>query len=69
MTTTDPGTMPEPHELTVEESHRLFEERARHETGMSGPAFIRAWDAGKLDVNDDAVLGVAMLLPYGRAHA
>ncbi|MGH8909952.1 MAG: hypothetical protein ACRD0K_26515 [Egibacteraceae bacterium] len=58
--------VPQPRELTVEEARVLFDEHARAEVGMSGPEFLRRWDADELDPDDDAVLGVAMLIPFGR---
>jgi len=33
---------------------------------MSGEEFIRAWEAGELDPDDDRVIGLWMILPFGR---
>jgi hypothetical protein len=57
---------PRPRELTREEGQRLFDQRARRFLGMSGKEFIRRYDAGELDPDDDNVLRVALLLPFGR---
>ncbi len=53
-------------ELTREEGHRLFDERSRQYTGMSGEEFLRRLDAGELDLDDDDVLAVWMLVPFAR---
>lgn len=57
---------PQPRELTAEQARRLFDERARQRTGLSGEEFVRAWEAGELDPDDDDVLAVWMLLPLAR---
>ena len=45
------------HLLTPEEAWESFDEAARRSLGMSGEAFIAAWDA---------LIRVAMLRPVGR---
>jgi hypothetical protein len=57
---------PRPRELTREEGRRLFDERARCFLGMSGEEFLSRYDAGELDPDDENVLRVALLLPFGR---
>jgi hypothetical protein len=57
---------PGPRQLTREEGQRLFDERARRFLGMSGREFKRRYEAGELDPNDDNVLRLALLLPFGR---
>lgn len=52
--------------LTRDEARSLFDGRAQKFLGVSGPEFIRRWDAGEFDPQDDRVLRVAMLLPFGR---
>lgn len=56
---------PRPKQLTVAEARRLFDDRARHLTGMSGEEFRREYEAGRLDRENSNVL-LAMLLPFGR---
>jgi hypothetical protein len=63
---TEAAEEPRPRELTSEEGKRLFDERARRFLGMSGKEFVRRYDAGELDADDDNVLRVALLLPFGR---
>lgn len=57
---------PVPRELTRAEARALFDRRARAELGMSGVEFLRAWDAGELDPDDERVIGLWMILPFGR---
>ena len=63
---TEAAEEPRPRELTPEEGKRLFDERARRFLGMSGKEFVRRYNAGELDADDDNVLRVALLLPFGR---
>lgn len=53
--------------LTRQEARALLDRRARHDLGMSGDHFVRAWDAGKLDGDPSRpeVLRVAMPVPLG----
>lgn len=62
----NPPGGPPSRELSEGEAHRLFHERSLTLVGLSGPEFIRRWDAGDLDPDDERVLEVAMLLPFGR---
>jgi hypothetical protein len=61
-----PQEEPAPRELTPEQARELFDRRARAELNMSGEEFIRAWEAGELDPDDDRVIGLWMILPFGR---
>jgi hypothetical protein len=53
-------------ELTREQARELFDRRARAELNMSGEEFIRAWEAGELDPDDDHVIALWMILPFAR---
>jgi hypothetical protein len=57
--------------LTPEESRELFDRKARARLGISGPEFIRRWDAGEYrnlpeTPESRAIMFVAALLPFGR---
>jgi hypothetical protein len=54
---------PRPRELTREQGRRLVDQRARRFLGISGKEFRRRYEAGELDLDNDHVLGVALLLP------
>jgi hypothetical protein len=58
----------EARELTHDEGRALLDEEARRLLGMSGDAFIEAWDRGEFrdDPDRPEVTRVAMLLPFGR---
>jgi hypothetical protein len=58
----------EVHEATAKEGRALLDRAARHYLGMSGAAFIRAWEAGEFrrQAERPEVVRVAMLLPFGR---
>ena len=58
----EPGVV----ELTREEGRRMLDERTRRELGMSLDEFEAAYDAGTLDTERDAVIGLIMLLPFAR---
>ncbi len=60
--TSEPGVV----ELTREEGRRMLDERTRRELGMSLDEFEAAYDAGTLDMERDAVIGLVMLLPFAR---
>ena len=55
-------------ELTVEEGRALVDRLAHRQLGMSGEAFMRAWDAGEFDEQAERpeVVHIAMLLPLAR---
>lgn len=55
-----------PPGLTDEEAYEIFERRCRERLGLTGEEFLRRWDAGELDVDDDDVIAVSMLLPLAR---
>lgn len=57
---------PAPRALTREQARALFDRRVRADLDMSGDEFIRAWEAGELDPDDDRVIGLWMILPFGR---
>jgi hypothetical protein len=54
--------------LTPEEAWEVLDRAARRNLGMSGAAFIAAWDAGRFDDDPDrpALIREAMLCPVGR---
>ncbi|MFN8633958.1 MAG: hypothetical protein U0893_08900 [Chloroflexota bacterium] len=57
--------------LDDDESHALFDREARRLMGMSGPEFIRKYDAGAFNAELDGPLHcklaeLIMLLPFGR---
>lgn len=52
--------------LSRNEARNLFDARAQKFLGISGKEFQRRWEAGDLDPEDDRVVRVAMLLPFGR---
>jgi hypothetical protein len=60
--TSEPGVV----ELSREEGRRMLDERVRRELGMSLEEFEAAYDAGELDMERDAVIGLVMLLPFAR---
>jgi hypothetical protein len=60
--TSEPGVV----ELDREEGRRMLDERTRRELGMSLVEFEAAYDAGTLDLERDAVIGLIMLLPFAR---
>ena len=68
MTTVHDGV--EVQEITTEQGWEIFDEAAQRELGMTGEAFLSAWDAGKLDDIADRpdVMRVVMLLPLARAR-
>lgn len=58
--------------LTPGKSQALFDRRARSLFGVSGAEFIRRYEAGEIDENDEtldhsAVVEMAMLLPFACA--
>jgi hypothetical protein len=57
--------------LSPEESRALFDRKARAILGISGPEFLRRWDAGEYrNLNDTKetwdIEFVAALIPFGR---
>jgi hypothetical protein len=52
-------------DLTEEEAAALFDREARKRLGMSGQAFLEAWESGQFDDDPDqpAIMYMAMLLP------
>jgi len=72
MATTDTeSTQPQNTVLTPEESREWFDRKPRARLGISGPEFIRRWDAGEfLPLTDTKetwdIEFVAALLPLGR---
>lgn len=62
------GSSVEDEELTREEGRKLFDEAAERWTGMSGDAFLAAWDAGHFrdEVDRTGVAKVALLIPFAR---
>lgn len=62
----DPSSEPQPRELSADEGAALLEERSQQLLGISAYEFRRRYAAGELTFEDDNVLAVAMLLPFGR---
>jgi hypothetical protein len=56
-------------ELTLEEVKILFDQEARQHFGMSGKAFIAAWEAGHFDDDPDQpdLINLVMMLPTVKA--
>ncbi|ETW97625.1 MAG: hypothetical protein ETSY1_21915 [Candidatus Entotheonella factor] len=56
-------------ELTPEEARALFDQEARQHFGMSGQAFIVAWEAGQFDHDPDQpdLINLIMMLPTVKA--
>lgn len=56
--------------LSPEEAKALFDKVARKEMGISGPEFLRRWDAGEWEgIDPDEVPGLVRLwtlMPFGR---
>ena len=58
--------------LSPEESRELFDIKARAILGISGPEFLRRWDAGEYHgISEDTpenrrILWMAALIPFGR---
>lgn len=63
-TRTDQTTplLPEIRELSDAEWGRLADDKARQYFGISAQEFERRLDAGEIDIEDPAVMRVAMLL-------
>jgi hypothetical protein len=61
----------EVEELTVEESHYLFDKACRSKLNMSGQEFINKYDAGyftdELSKDPCFLFDLEILLPFGRA--
>ncbi len=55
-------------ELTLEEGRALVDRLAWRHLGVSGNAFMRAWDAGELDEHAERpeIVHLVMLLPFAR---
>lgn len=55
-------------EVTLEEGRALIDRLARRHLGISGEAFMRAWEAGELDDQAERpeIVHLAMLLPLAR---
>lgn len=61
---------PDAREVSEEEGLRMLDRAARRYLGMSGKAFIQAWNAGKYrDIDEPNVIAVAMLLPFAAASS
>jgi len=52
--------------LSREESRALFDRVARRKVGLSGPEFVRRWEAGAYDADPEAVMELVILLPFAR---
>jgi hypothetical protein len=53
-------------EVSAADGARLFDGWAHRLMGMSGPEFLRRYDAGDLDTDDPAAARLAMLIPFTR---
>jgi hypothetical protein len=67
----DPDRYEGIHFVTVEEGRQLFDQRARHELGISGEEFLRRWGSGEYRRIPDTPEGrkislMVMLLPFVR---
>ncbi len=60
--TAEPGVQ----QLTRAEGCDLVDREARRVLGVGVEEFLRRLDAGLLDLDDDDVLGLAMLVPFAR---
>jgi hypothetical protein len=57
----------EVRELDREAGQELLDEQARKYLGISGAEFLRRWEAGEIDADDDPdVMRVAMLAGFAR---
>jgi hypothetical protein len=57
----------EVRELDREAGQELLDEQARKYLGISGVEFLRRWEAGEVDADDDPdVMRVAMLAGFAR---
>jgi hypothetical protein len=57
----------EVRELDREAGQELLDEQARKYLGISGVEFLRRWEAGEIDADDDPdVMRVAMLAGFAR---
>ncbi|MBK5218385.1 MAG: hypothetical protein JJE35_01165 [Thermoleophilia bacterium] len=57
----------EVRELDREAGQELLDEQARKFLGISGPEFLRRWQAGEIDADSDPdVMRVAMLAGFAR---
>jgi hypothetical protein len=57
----------EVRELDREAGRELLDEQARKYLGVSGAEFLRRWEAGEIDADDDPdVMRVAMLAGFAR---
>lgn len=54
--------------LTTTKARQLFNRQAKQYAQLSGPEFIKRWDAGRFNgkAATPAVMRVVMLLPFGR---
>lgn len=58
----------EPETLSEDQARELIDRLARRYVGISGPEFVRRWNAGEFDrpERDPRLMRVAMLLPLVR---
>ncbi len=57
----------EVREATPEEGRSILDLTARRLLGISGHEFLRRWDNGVYENNDDpSISSVAILIPFGR---
>lgn len=56
----------EPPEVGREEARAIFDEQARKLLRISGEDFLRRWDAGENEGDEERVMRLVMLLPLGR---
>jgi hypothetical protein len=57
----------EVRELDREAGRELLDEQARKYLGIGGQEFLRRWDAGEIDADEDSdVMRVAMLAGFAR---
>jgi len=64
---TEIGAEIEVRELDREAGRELLDEQARKYLGIGGQEFLRHWDAGEIDADQDPdVMRVAMLAGFAR---
>jgi hypothetical protein len=58
--------------LTDDEAVEFFDRNARELLGISGEEFLRRWDRGDyrgIEDDDERIISLAMLIPFGRRHS
>jgi hypothetical protein len=71
MATTIRRTRQRGPDLSAEERRCFFDQQARAIVGVSGPEFLRRWDAGEFRAEADdpdypGLMHLVLLIPFGR---